>query len=101
MAPLSGMPGMAQGQCPMCKHASANGTSVVCSAPGACSGQACYSVLGLLQNRNIGIKPLVAAVPVAIVTPPLLEGYSPVRFRTTRTTKSNSPFDPLLSNLRI
>lgn len=102
MAHSCGMPGMAQGHCPMCKHASANGTSVACSSPGTCSGQACNSVLELLQNRpDNEIEPLVAVVPLDIVSSPILEGDSPVRFRTARSTKSNSSFDPLISSLRI
>lgn len=102
MAPLCGMPGMAQGHCPMCKHASANSRSIACSAPGTCSGQICNSVLELLQNRpDNGIDHLVAAVPLDVVTPPLLQGDSPVGFRAARSTKSNSPFDPLTSSLRI
>ena len=102
MAPSCGMPDMAHGHCAMCKHASADGTSSVLSAPKACSGQICNSVLGLLQNRHdSGIATLVAAVSLPFATPAFLEGNIPMRFRAARSPGSIPPFDLLISSLRI
>ena len=102
LAHACGMHGMAQGQCAMCNHASASGTNSAASAPETCSDQICNSVLGLLQNRHdFGIEPSVAAIPLDVVIPPVLEGDSSVRFRTARSTQSIPRFDPLISSLRI
>jgi hypothetical protein len=102
MAHACGIPGMAQGHCPMCKHASANGISIASSAPITCSGQACNSVLGLVQNRSdLGFESLVSPVSINILAPPIQGGARAAQFRSAQSTKSILPFDPLISTLRI
>jgi len=102
MARSCGMSGMAQGHCPMCKHASANGISIASSAPITCSGQACNSVLGLVQNRSdLGFESLVSPVSINILAPPIQDRARVSQFRDVRSTKSILPFDPLISTLRI
>lgn len=102
MTPSCGMHGMAQGHCPMCKHASANGISIASSAPITCSGQACNSVLGLVQNRSdLRFESLVSPVSINILAPPIQDRARVSQFRDVRSTKSILPFAPLISTLRI
>jgi hypothetical protein len=102
MTHACGTPGMAQGHCPMCKHASANGISIASSVPITCSGQACNSVLGLVQNRSdLGFESLVSPVSINILAPPIQDRARVSQFREVRSTKSILPFDPLISTLRI
>ena len=99
-----GMHGMAQGHCALCKHASANGNgiSIAPSTPITCSGQACNSVLGLVQNRSdLGFESLVSPVSINILAPPIQDRARVSQFRDVRSTKSILPFDPLISTLRI
>ena len=100
--PACTMHSMANGHCPMCKHASANGISIASSAPITCSGQVCNSVLELVQNRSaLGLEPLVSLVSIDILGPPIEDAAPAARYRDVRSTKSILPFDPLISTLRI
>lgn len=102
MTHACGTPGMAQGHCPICKHASANSISIASSVPITCSGQACNSILGLVQNRSdLGFEPLVSPVSIKILAPPIQDGARAAQFRDVRSTESILPFDPLISTLRI
>lgn len=102
MAHTCGMDGMAQGHCPVCKHAQDRRTSNALSVPEICSGQICNSVLRLAQNRpDHGLKVVVTSVSIDLLVSPLQDGARAARFRSARSTKSILPFDPLISTLRI
>ena len=100
--PGCAMHGIAHAHCASCKHAYANGAGGALSARGACSGQICNSVLGLVENPpDHGTKPSVSPVSVDILAPPVPEDTRMFHFRDARSTKSILPFDPLISSLRI
>lgn len=102
MAHACGMHGMAHAHCAWCKHASDKRASNTLSAHETCSGQACNSVLGLVQNRSdLGFESLVSPVSINILAPPIQDGARAAQFRDVRSTKSILPFDPLMSTLRI
>jgi hypothetical protein len=102
MTHACGMHGMAQIHCALCKHTSDKRASNALSAPETCSGQACNSVLGLVQNRSdLGFESLVSPGSINILAPPIEERARAAQFRDVRSTKSILPFDPLISTLRI
>jgi len=99
--PACAMHAMAHGHCASCKHAFANGTNASFSTMGTCSDQTCSSVLDLAQSRPDNIRPVVSARSFDILRAPVLEDTHSVRSRDARSTRSISPFDPLISSLRI
>jgi len=97
-----GMHGMAQSHCALCKHSSDKRASNTLSVHENCSGLACNSVLGLVQNRSdLGFESLVSPVSINVLAPPIRDGARAAQFRDVRSTKSILPFDPLISTLRI
>jgi hypothetical protein len=100
--PECAMHAMAHGHCPSCKHASAKGTNASLSTLGTCLGQTCNSVLGLAQSRpNYEIRLVASAISCETLCVPDLEDTRPLSIGDVRSTRSLTPFDPLISSLRI
>ncbi len=97
------MPGMAN--CGMSHHAATDATSAALMAH-SCSAAICQNDLSLLPIRadqgmgvpqSSAVTPIVAGIPAASLFP----ARDLSRYRLDRSKGLGSPFDPLLSSLRI